>query len=140
MMIRALTRQLVRSVAEASNCTIQETTPDIWQVTIPIGALRKQTVTINFAGEDEEGHRVISYTSICGAANDKIAVQLLKYNLKMVHGAFAVQSTEAGDFIVVQANQLADTADPLEVTRLLTAVAWQADKVEAKLGGENDQY
>jgi hypothetical protein len=37
--------------------------------------------------------------------------------------------------IVVQANQLADTADPLEITRVMTAVAWQADKVEEKLGG-----
>jgi hypothetical protein len=64
---------------------------------------------------------------------------LLRYNAKMVHGAFAVQSTGAGEMIVVQANQLADTADPLEITRVITAVAWQADKVEQKLGG-GDQY
>ncbi|MCA9174047.1 MAG: SPFH domain-containing protein [Planctomycetales bacterium] len=133
-------QQLVRNVAQAAGWQIQETASDHWQITIPVGTLRKQTVAVNFAGLDEEGHRVISYTSICGAAKDGLAVQLLKYNLKMVHGAFAIQSTEAGDFIVVQANQLADTADPLEVTRLITAVAWQADKVEEKLGGGADQH
>jgi hypothetical protein len=37
--------------------------------------------------------------------------------------------------IVVQANQLADTADALEVTRTVSAVAWQADKAEEKLTG-----
>jgi hypothetical protein len=57
----------------------------------------------------------------------------------MVHGAFAIQSTTAGEMIVVQANQLADTADALEVTRLISAVAWQADKVEEQLGG-GDQH
>jgi hypothetical protein len=53
----------------------------------------------------------------------------------MVHGAFAVQNTPAGEMIVVQANQLTDAADPLAVTRVITAVAWQADKVEERLGG-----
>ena len=130
---------MVRTVAEAGQWKVTETSDDLWNVVVPIGALRKQTVVVNFASTDEEGHRVISYTSICGEARDKISTQLLKYNMRMVHGAFAIQSTGAGDFIVVQANQLAETADALEVTRLLTAIAWQADKVEAKLGGD-DQY
>jgi hypothetical protein len=40
--------------------------------------------------------------------------------------------------VVVQANQLADTADVLEVTRLITAVAWQADRAEEKLTGSDN--
>lgn len=132
-------KQMVKAVADANQWQVAEANDDLWQITVPIGALRKQTVSVNFAGQDEESHRIIAYTSICGAANDKISTQLLKYNMKMVHGAFAVQSTAAGDFIVVQANQLAETADVLEVTRMLTAVAWQADKVEAKLGTD-DQH
>ena len=43
------------------------------------------------------------------------------------------------EMLVMQANQLAATADPLEITRTITAVAWQADKVEQKLG-TGDQY
>jgi len=127
-------RQIVRSVAESAGWRIQEA-GSAWHVTVPIGALRKQTVTVNFDGKDEEGHDVIAYTSICGPASEKNAMALLRYNMKMVHGAFAVQKTGSGEVVVVQANQLADTADPLEVTRVMTAVAWQADKVEEKLGG-----
>jgi hypothetical protein len=41
--------------------------------------------------------------------------------------------------IVVQSNQLANMADPLAITRVMTAVAWQADKAEEKLGG-GDRY
>ena len=41
----------------------------------------------------------------------------------------------SGEMIVIQTNQLAETADPLEVTRVLTSIAWQADRVEEKLLG-----
>jgi len=39
--------------------------------------------------------------------------------------------------VIVQANQLSDTADALEITRTITALAWQADKVEEKLTGKD---
>jgi len=131
-------RQIVRTVAQGAGWQISES-GDVWNIVVPIGALRKQTVSVNFAAKDEEGHAVIAFSSICGPASERNAMALLRYNTKMVHGAFAVQQTSAGEMIVVQANQLADTADPLEVTRVMTAVAWQADKVEQKLGG-GDNY
>jgi hypothetical protein len=37
--------------------------------------------------------------------------------------------------VVVLGNQLADSASPPETLRLITAIAWQADKVEEKLVG-----
>jgi hypothetical protein len=40
--------------------------------------------------------------------------------------------------IVLQANLMAETLDPLEVTRVLSAIAWQADKVEQKLVGGDE--
>ena len=124
----------VRSVAGAAGWQVQET-GDAWQIVVPVGPLRKQTVTVQFGGKDDEGHELISIASICGPVSDKNAMALLRYNTKMVHGAFAVLATPAGEMIVVQANQLADTADALAVTRVMTAVAWQADKAEEKLGG-----
>ncbi|MDP6057509.1 MAG: SPFH domain-containing protein, partial [Pirellulaceae bacterium] len=130
-------RDLVRNVAQSSEWKIQEN-GDVWQITVPIGSLRKQTVTVNFAAKDEAGHGLISYSSACGPATPQNAMLLLKFNQQMVHGAFAVQSTSSGDVVVVHANQLADTADALEVTRVLTAVAWQADKAEEKLTGGDD--
>ncbi len=129
-------KQLVKAIAEASGWKITEA-GDVWQVNVPIGSLRQQVVNVGFGGRDDAGHAVISYTSICGPASEQNAMLLLKFNQQMVHGAFAVQETPSGEVIVVQANQLADTADSLEVTRLITAVAWQADKAEEKLLGEN---
>jgi len=131
-------RQMMRSVAQSAGWTIDES-GDAWQVTVPIGSLRKQTVSIDFSRQDDAGNALIAYASTCGPATDKNALQLLKFNTRMVHGAFAVQSTPAGDMVVVQANQLADTLDPLQVTRVMTAVAWQADKVEQTMLG-TDQY
>jgi len=130
-------RELVRKVAESAGLKIQED-GDLWQITVPIGSLRKQTVTVNFGTKDDAGHGLISYSSVCGPATPQNAMLLLKFNQQMVHGAFAVTSTSSGDVVVVHANQLADTADALEVTRVLTAVAWQADKAEEKLTGGDD--
>ncbi|MCU0980776.1 MAG: SPFH domain-containing protein, partial [Pirellulaceae bacterium] len=131
-------KDLVRSVANSAGWQVQET-GDAWQIVVPVGPLRKQTVAVQFGGKDDEGHELISISSICGPASDRNAMALLRYNTKMVHGAFAVLPTPSGEMIVVQANQLADTADPLAVTRVMTAVAWQADKAEEKLGG-GDRY
>jgi hypothetical protein len=129
-------RQFVKTVSQAGGWTIDEA-GDKWQITVSIGALRKQIVTVDFNARDEEGHRMIAYSSICGPASERNAMLLLRFNLQMVHGAFAVQETSAGEMVVVQANQLAETADTLEVTRLITAVAWQADRAEEKLLGQD---
>ncbi len=131
-------RQLVRNVVQSAGWQLTDS-GDVWNVVVPIGSLRKQTVHIDFTIKDEEGHDVIGYWSICGPATERNAMALLRYNTKMVHGAFAVRTTPSGEMIVVQGNQLASTADPLEVTRAITAIAWQADRVEEKLGG-GDNY
>lgn len=127
-------RQMVRSVIQASGWNMEEQ-GDHWNVTIPVGTLRRQKVQVRFGGKDPEGQELVSYVSTCGPVSPENALILLRYNAQMVHGAFAVEKTDAGDMIVVQANQLADTSDPLEITRVLTAIAWQADKVEEKLVG-----
>ena len=47
--------------------------------------------------------------------------------------------TVAGtEMVVLQANQLAETLDGLEVSRALAAIAWQADKAEQKLVGSDE--
>ena len=127
-------KELVQFVVQTAGWQVQES-GDVWQVVVPVGSLRKQTVTVNFAAKDAEGDAIIAYSSVCGPSSPQNAMLLLKFNQQMVHGAFAVHNTPAGEMVVVQANQLADTADPLAVTRLITAVAWQADKAEEKLTG-----
>jgi len=131
-------KQIVRDAAQANGWTIAESGEE-WHVSVPVGPLRKQIVAINFAAKDPSGHALVQYRSTCGPATNDNALALLRYNANLVHGAFAIADTPAGDMVVVQANQLADAAAPLEVTRTITAIAWQADQAEEKLGG-GDQF
>lgn len=127
-------KQLVRSVAQSSGWQVAET-GEQWQLIVPVGPLRKQKVTVQFDAKDAEGNSMLAISSVCGPATSQNAMELLKFNTQMVHGAFAVESSTTGDVIVVRANQLTATADPLAVTKAISAIAWQADKVEEKLSG-----
>lgn len=132
-------QQLVRSVAEGADYRIVDT-PQGFDVTVPIGTMRKQVVHVQFGERDDEGHDIIRFHSVCGPASERNAMQLLRYNTRMVHGAFAVVQQGNEEKIAIQANLLSETADALEVNRVLAAVAWQADRVEEKLLGGKDQY
>ena len=130
-------KAIVKQVATSSGYQLTEN-GDTWKITVPIGNLRKQVVSVEFGAKDDEGQEIVKFSSVCGPFSERNAVALLKFNSKIVHGAFALQSSPAGDMIVIQANQIADTSDIMEVTRTLTAVAWQADKAEEKLTGGKD--
>ena len=127
-------KALVRTVAQSAGWQCLES-GESWQIVVPVGALRKQTVTVRFDQKDPEGHALISYSSVCGPSTPENAMQLLKFNSQMVMGAFGIQSTPSGDVVVVCASQLAATSTALDVSRTITSIAWQADKVEEKLMG-----
>ena len=101
--------------------------------------LRKQVVTITFGQHDESGHPVVSFRSTCGAATEQNAQALLRYNSKLVHGAFAFEKVGDREMVTLQGSVFADTLTGPLVSQVLTAIAWQADKVEEKLTG-GDQY
>ncbi len=125
-------KQLVRTVAQSAGWQCLET-DGTWQIVVPVGSLRKQTIDVRFDQKDQEGHSLISYSSVCGPSTPENAMQLLKFNSQMVMGAFGIQSTPSGDVVVVCASQLASTSTALDVSRTITSIAWQADKVEEKL-------
>jgi membrane protease subunit (stomatin/prohibitin family) len=130
-------KAMVRSVVVAAGYTIDES-GGAWRVTVPVGALRKQVVNVEFGQSDEGGHAMVAYWSVCGPASEQNMASLLRYNAGMAHGAFAVRSVAGADVVVLQANHLADTIDPLQVSRTLSAIAWQADKAEEKLTGADE--
>jgi hypothetical protein len=130
-------KAMVGSVAEAAGYKVASE-GEALQVTVPLQSLRKQKVAVEFGRSDESGHPIVAFWSICGPAAEKNAMSLLRYNTKMLHGAFAVRSVGGAEMIVLQANLMAETLDPLEISRVLSAIAWQADKVEQKLVGEDE--
>ena len=130
-------KQLVRAAAEANSYKVEEI-GDSWLITVPVGALRKQVVHVEFDAKDDQGHPMITYWSVCGPVSPQNALALLRYNTNVLHGAFAARSVAGSEMVVLQANQLAETLDGLEVSRALAAIAWQADKAEQKLVGSDE--
>lgn len=128
---------IVRGAATAAEYEI-DSSGRTWSITVPVGTLRKQIVRVDFDRSDDAGHGIVSIWSICGPSIEKNAAALLKYNAKLCHGAFAVRTIEGAPLVVLQANLMAETLDPLEVSRVLAAVAWQADRVEEKLTGSDE--
>ncbi len=131
-------KQLIRTVGKAANWQVTEN-GDEWQINVPISSTRKQIVSVAFNATDPDGNPIIAYSSPCGPATPENMMMLLRYNTQMVRGAFAVKSTPHGDIVVVQANQPAKLSNPVEVGQIISAVAWQSDKAEEKLVGE-DHY
>jgi membrane protease subunit (stomatin/prohibitin family) len=130
-------RQVVRTVAQNASWQVAETGDD-WAITVQVGPTRKQVVHVKFGAQDAEKHNLISYRSICGPYTEANAPLLLRFNTQMVAGAFAVENMGSGDMVVVLGNQLADSANVPETLRIITAIAWQADKVEEKLLGTDE--
>ena len=129
---------LIAEVAERAGWNL-EADDKQWSIVVPLGILRRQLVTVTFDRKDRKGHDLISLSSVCGPATEETAMALLRYNRQMAHAAFAIEPTSSGDVVVVEANQLAETADELEIQRAIAAVAWQADQAERELTGR-DQY
>jgi membrane protease subunit (stomatin/prohibitin family) len=127
-------KETLRNLGKQSGWVISETDAE-WTVKISLGPLRKQDVHIDFSGLDEAGHRIVSIWSTCGVIEASSAMTLLRYNSQIVHGAFAVHSVDGSNVLVIRGNLLADTADLLELTRTITAVAWQANQAEQQLVG-----
>lgn len=129
-------RQLVEAVANSSGWKLDKS-KEPWEITVAINDLRKQVVRVRFDRADESGASILSFSSSCGPMDEKNASALLKYNTQILHGAFAIEPSPSGDQVVLQCNELAQTTSALDVSRAISQLAWQADKVEEKLTGED---
>ncbi|MDZ7616986.1 MAG: SPFH domain-containing protein [Patescibacteria group bacterium] len=128
---------MVRNVAEAAGYTVQKQEATL-RLTVQVGELRKQVVFVEFDRADSEGHAMVHYWSVCGPINTRNAMSLLRYNTKLLHGAFAVRELSGTEMVVLQTNHMAETIDPLSVSRTLSALAWQADQVEQQLTNSDE--
>jgi membrane protease subunit (stomatin/prohibitin family) len=130
-------KAMVRGVATAAGYAINES-GDRMQLTIPVGPLRKQRVDVEFpAGPQAE--QVVRFWSVCGPATEQNSMALLRFNASLAHGAFAVSKIGDQEMIVLQTNQALAGLNPLEVGRVLAALAWQADQAEQRLTGADQQ-
>jgi len=129
-------KNVVRAVAIAAGYVVADA-PSGLEITVPVGPLRKQKVHVEFAKPDSPSPGSVVFWSVCGPATEKNASLLLRYNAQTVHGAFAIRELGGREMVVLQAGQLPETLNPVEISRTLSAIAWQADQVEQKLVGED---
>ncbi|MBN2577914.1 MAG: SPFH domain-containing protein [Pirellulales bacterium] len=127
----------VRSVATAAGWKVEDS-GDALKITLTVGALRKQAVTVEFGQKDAAGNALVNYWSLCGPFSEKNASLLLQQNATLVQGAFAVRAVGQTPMVVLQANQLAEHLTPPEISRTLSAIAFQADELEQKLVGTDE--
>ena len=129
-------QETVKAAADAAGFALNDLSSE-YVLTVPIGTLRKQRVHIAFDRVDEGGHPLVTIWSACGPVSDRNALTLLRFNSKLVYGAFAVRKTDDAEALVLTSNVLADSLTPVAVTQIVSAIAWQADQVEEKISGKD---
>lgn len=127
-------KSALKQLAETSGWKLEENGND-WKLTVQTGSLRKQIVHADFDAKDDAGNPLIAFWTSCGGMDPRNALMLLRYNAQLIHGAFAVRNDGESESLVIRANLLADTADLLELSQTVTAIAWQADQFEQQLLG-----
>ncbi|MFO0921006.1 MAG: SPFH domain-containing protein [Pirellulales bacterium] len=131
-------KDLILNLSKQNGWTVQPQGEGL-ELVVPLGSLRRQRLMIELDKKDGDGHALISIWTSCGTVQQQNAMSLLRYNDQLVHGAFALRRQGDAELLVLRENLIADTADPLEITKAISAIAWQADQVEQQLTGMTDQ-
>ena len=129
-------RALVQAVAQAAGYTLDTSGPT-WQITVPVGTLRKQLLYVEFPPAQVGEGAALAIWTPCGPARPDSALQLLQYNAQLMYGALAVRDIQGSPTVVLQALVPLAGLDPVALTRTLSAIAWQADQLEQKLTGQD---
>lgn len=127
---------MIRSTAEGAGHVV-EPHADGLRITVSVRQLRKQFVYVEFVEPKQEHGAFVRFWSVCGPAGEKNAAALLRYNARLLYGAFAFHKVGGQDMIVLQVNVLTEGLTPAEASRISSAIAWQADAVEEKLTGQD---
>jgi len=131
------TQHLLETIVRWSNMEASRTNGG-YRITVPLEGERRQVVHVVFNGKDRDGSEYISYLSLCGELRPGMEKKLLRLNSRLLYCACAIKDIKGAEHVVVTANQLARTADPEEVEKILRNVARKADMIEQRLS-ERDE-
>lgn len=105
------------------------------KLSLPHG--RSQKVAVLFGRQDSEGDEIVLIYSECGPANPKHYETLLRKNLTMPGGAFAIREVNGQAILVVVETTLVETVTPGVLAKKIENIAARADAVEKQLAGED---
>ncbi|HBO44284.1 MAG TPA: hypothetical protein DD670_10205 [Planctomycetaceae bacterium] len=104
---------------------------------LPLPDGRAQKVALFFGRCDGEGHELVVIYSECGPASPKYYESVLRKNLSMPFGAFAVRDIDGTPNFVVVDTMAAAATTPGMLARKIEQIAAQADQVEKQLTQED---
>lgn len=106
-----------------------------FRLALPEG--RKQKVAVFFDQKDADGQRLVVVYSECGPANPKHYEAVLRKNLSIPAGAFAIRDIEGKPCFVMVDAMPAETVTPRVLAKKIENIANRADGVEKSITGED---
>ncbi|MFW5693469.1 MAG: HEAT repeat domain-containing protein [Thermoguttaceae bacterium] len=106
-----------------------------FKLSLPSG--REQRVGVFFGRNDDQGEPIVIVYSECGPANPKHYEALLRKNLTIPAGAFAIREIDGQPNFVLVDTMLAAVATPNHLAQRIENIAARADALEKTLTGED---
>lgn len=109
-----------------------------YTVTVELAAGRKQKVEMMLSLKDTGGEPLVAFYTECGPADPARFEWVLKRNLSIPFGAFAVRESSDGDRLVMVDAYLRESVTIKQLRRAVDVLARRADKMEMDSTGRDD--
>ena len=106
-----------------------------FRLSLPEG--RYQKVAVFFKQNDADGHKLVVVYSECGPAKAKHYEAVLRKNLTIPAGAFAIRDIDGKPNFVMVDTMLADLVTPRALAKRIENIAARSDGVEKSLSKED---
>lgn len=108
-----------------------------YRFSLPLPEGRQQRVALYLGKEDSEGDALVVIYSECGPASERHYETVLRKNLRIPSGAFAIRDIDGKPHFVMVDTVLAVTATASMLAKKIEHIASRADLVEQALGQED---
>ena len=106
-----------------------------FRLSLPEG--RRQKVAVFFDQKDSAGHKLVVVYSECGPAKAKHYEAVLRKNLTIPAGAFAIRDIDGAPNFVMVDTMVADLVTPRALARRIENIAARSDSVEKSISKED---
>mgnify|MGYP005836847323 CR=1 FL=1 len=129
-------------IAGKTGLKVRTISPSAVVVPFDMGEGRTQYVWVRAVGTDGRGNLLVGIYSPAlkmpegQLLSREAANELLRENINLAHGSWAIQKMEDGEYLVMFDTQIAQTMDPEEFAASVRGLAAAADAKEKSLGSD----
>ena len=134
--------EFLTQLAEKAGLKIEDSGPENATLVFYMGSGRSQRVWVRALGTDAAKNLIVGFFSPVlqlptgEMLGQKAANELLRENATLAHGAWAIQNTNDGEYLVATDTQIAQTMDHQEFEASVRGLAATADAKERELGAD----